>query len=140
MMDESECENRCKINRWRESHPKEPVIWHNDFIYDTEMELSSNESLINDYSTPRACVEKCARPACEIPFSDIKQIYNSKGEGVTFHFHIQRSPAISIEYKPKMEIVEFLVLVGSIPGLWLGLSLASSCEILISRIIKSLIN
>ena len=77
------------------------------------------------------CNRKCANVACHIVYYETKIMSRVNVRNQTgISLYLPSKPPLFVNYKPLLEMTEFLTLLGSVLGLWFGISAFSLVDTL----------
>lgn len=129
-----ECRQQCMNKGLLERIGSLPTSWiiEEDSAIDlnqkllTAQDLATNETKLNEYLTVESeCNKKCPNPECEYSLyhTELWSLENREQAIIGIRVMLPLFPTTSITYVPKYELNDFLLLLLSCMGTWLGISL-----------------
>ena len=96
--------------------------WNFGYLNNRHFENETVRSLMSEFET--YCQRICSKPNCEDEIS-LTNMYNQNpyARGLSFRVYVPRSANVILIYKPNMILLDYLTLVLSCFGTWLGLSI-----------------
>ncbi|KAI1295462.1 hypothetical protein HDE_05612 [Halotydeus destructor] len=127
---QDECYKSCKIRHFIKEKNRIPKNVPYSEISDIKY-IAMTEDISNTDKMVPVCHQQCLQPDCNIIiFSHVLMQSISVSSGRILSIALSSEPELDITYIENTSLIEFITLMGSIFGLWLGLSISSLAHFL----------